>query len=477
MTIKYIVPTLLLCMGLTFAQHPSTSDADSIEEFVIDLNDDRGVAPEVVDRYNALKQGEFFRLRIENVNTYLYDVSVVNHDIDRTVALPENLLKLVDFGGLKSSLSNLNSVSEIVKQFIPYPENSGLRPLHPQEIETAQDLQKYLARVRSEYRSVYDTINQRHGEVNGLFERAEKFQNTMTTVERDVFGHVPTKEDIKTLLTAFDTEQQKIIAIRERLIGNHTDFSTVVDANRATVANSKELKVSVAEIEKVYTALLKASNTLMAQLSGENYGQFSAVLIGIINNLDFRYTTLPIQRYHDVNELQITLKPRDKNSKLSGYSTVLRIPDIEKSFWGVSTGFYVTDNPQRNVSIIEREENGQTLYDFLEEDSASVELGINTMVRYGRRIGVLCDTPIFWHLGFGAGLSIDQKFKPRLMTGTGLAFGRKNKLFVDFGAINMYYDTLSKAFTEEGNTTLPEDFLVSATKIQGYLSMGYLIQL
>lgn len=63
------------------------------------------------------------------------------------------------------------------------------------------------------------------------------------------------------------------------------------------------------------------------------------------------------------------------------------------------------------------------------------------------------------------------------MAGTGLAFGHKNKVFVDVGAIHMYYDTLSKAYELRGNTVLPEDFLVNATKIQGYVSLGYLIKL
>jgi hypothetical protein len=220
---------------------------------------------------------------------------------------------------------------------------------------------------------------------------------------------------------------------------------------------------------------VKASDNLTAQLSAENYGKFSAVLIGILNNLDFSYTTLPIQRYSDVNELLITLKPRDKNAKLSGYSTILRMPDVEKSFWGVSTGFYVTGNPERNYSVVARIENGQTLYDFLEEDTASVELDINTMIRNGRRLGEVYDTPTFWHFGFGAGLRIDQKFKPRLMAGTGLAFGSKNKLFIDVGAVHMYYDTLSKAYELEGNTVLPKEFLVNATQINGYVSLGYLI--
>lgn len=66
--------------------------------------------------------------------------------------------------------------------------------------------------------------------------------------------------------------------------------------------------------------MVKASENLVAQLSVENYGKFSVVLIGMPNNLDFSYITLPIQKYDDVNALVINRIPRDKNPKLSGYS-------------------------------------------------------------------------------------------------------------------------------------------------------------
>jgi len=63
-------------------------------------------------------KGQFFRLKIDNVNTYLYDVIVANEDVDATVELPASLLDLVDFGGIKTALGNLNSVSEVVREYV-----------------------------------------------------------------------------------------------------------------------------------------------------------------------------------------------------------------------------------------------------------------------------------------------------------------------------------------------------------------------
>ncbi|WP_373516371.1 hypothetical protein [Pricia sp.] len=469
---------VLIFYGLTFAQQaPQNSNADKITEIIIDLSDEKGIDPAQIEKYNALKRGQFFRLKIDNVNTYLYDVSVANEDIDTSTELPANLLDLVDFGGIKSSLGNLNSVSEVVRKFVAVTHDTGLQAFDTDSVQTAESLEKYFAGLKSNAKMAFASIDTRNTEVDAIFVKAESFQNTMTTLERNVLGAAPSKQDVKTALASYNEAKAAILEIKGRLVQENIQFLEVFETNEASIAKDKDLKASSAEIKKVYEALIKASDNLITQLSAENYGKFSAVLIGVLNNLDFSYTSLPIQRYNDVNEMLISLKPRDKNAKLSGYSTVLRIPDIEKSFWGVSTGFYVTGNPENNYSVVERVENGQILYDFLEEETASVELGINTMIRYGCRVGEILDTPVFWHLGFGAGLSIDQKFKPRLMAGTGLAFGGINKLFIDFGAVHMYFDTMSKAYTNQGNTILPKDFLVNATKINGYVSLGYLIRL
>ncbi|SDE85222.1 hypothetical protein SAMN05421636_10849 [Pricia antarctica] len=483
----FFIPVALFICGLTFAQQaqqvrqaqqsPQNSNTDKIPEIVIDLADENGIDPVQIEKYNRVKKGQFFRLKIDNVNTYLYDVSVANEDIDTSKELPASLLDLVDFGGMKTSLGNLNSVSEVVIKFVAKDSDAGFQAFDAGSVQTAEDLKTYFSWLKSNAKKAFSLIDAQRTVVDAIFVKAENFQNTMTTTERNVFGAVPSKQDVKVTLTSYNEVKAVILEIGEELVREKTKFLTVIEIQKETIAKNKDVKASSAEIKKVYEALIKASSNLIAQLSAENYGTFSAVLIGVLNNLDFSYTTLPIQRYSDVNELVISLKPRDKNAKLSGYSTVLRIPDTEKSFWGVSTGFYVTANPETNYSVIERVENGQSLYDFLEEDTASVELGINTMIRYGRRVGEIFDTPTFWHFGFGAGLSIEQKFKPRLMAGTGLAFGNKNKLFIDFGAIHMYYNTLSKAYTQEGNTSLPKDFLVNATKISGYTSLGYLISL
>ena len=481
MNTRYFVLSLLvLCFWRNSIQAQQVSkDAreSGITEIVLDLKDPKGIAPEEIAKYNAIGSGDFFRLRIENVNTYLYDVSVVNEDIYRDQELPESLLELVDFGGLKSALSNLNSVSEVVRTFVPESETSGLRPTDLENVKTPDELASYLKRTEGRYAIFYEELGRIHQDAGVLFTAAVDMQRRMSTLQIEASEAYPTEEEVASALQSFKEVKGRAETQESILQNYYQNFTAITEGLKSVISKDTDLKASVASIKNTHEGLIKANRVLSEQFSAESYSEFTAAMLAISNNLGRSYTTLPLQRYGDVNELVITLKPRDKNTKLSGYTTTLRIPDIEKSFWGVSSGFYLTDNPERNLSIVERFENGEARYDFIEEDTASPELGINAMIRYGRRFGDVLDTPAFWHLGFGAGLSIDQKFKPRLMAGGGFAFGRSNKVLIDVGAIHMYYDTLSKAYTMEGNATLPENFLVNTTKVQPYFSIGYLIGL
>ena len=231
------------------------------------------------------------------------------------------------------------------------------------------------------------------------------------------------------------------------------------------------------KLKKINDKLKEANTELEKLLSLENYTKISSSLMSIVNNNAFEYKSLPIQHYEDLNEIKIAIKPRDEKAQLPSYNTILRIPDYQKSFWGVSTGFYITENLEENYSIVERMQDGETVFDLVGEDNSSEELGINTMVRYGVNISRKNFKNIFWQFGFGAGITLNSKIKPRLLVGTGPAFGGKNKFFVDFGLIYVYHDKLSKVYELKGNTTQPEKFLVNSTNLNGYISLGYLIKL
>ncbi|MGB7395405.1 MAG: hypothetical protein WA913_13515, partial [Pricia sp.] len=63
--------SVLLLTGRILAQDkPSNPDPTSLTTIVIDLYDDNGIGPIDIKKYNSLKKGHYFRIKIEPVNTY-----------------------------------------------------------------------------------------------------------------------------------------------------------------------------------------------------------------------------------------------------------------------------------------------------------------------------------------------------------------------------------------------------------------------
>ncbi len=442
--------------------------------------------------YNKIKRGDFFKIKIDGVNTYLFDVLINNEDKSTSEKLPSNILSLLDFGGLASSLTNLNSVSNIIKTLPEVKEVDSFQDMMIIEINnimlalnsgvmsaTSQTLPEVLTSMNTLYQNKYKVVKKKRTEIDSLLFKIQDYQASVLTIERNLIYIVPNNNEISNSLDKFKALKTDIQ--KNKTIIN--EFESLLLAIPKVKVFEKELKdnkdysLNFEKLKNISENLKKANDELEKLLSIENYTKISSLLMSIANNNSYSYTSLPIQHFEDLNKIEITIKPRDKTAQLSSYKTILRIPDYQKTFWGVSTGFYITDNLEENYSIVERIDNGETVYDLIDEDSSSEELGISTMVRYGRNISGNKYNNIFWQFGFGAGITINEKIKPRLLIGTGFAFGGKNKFFIDFGSIYIYHDKLSNVYKLEGNLTQPESFLVNSTSLEGYISLGYLIKL
>ena len=98
------------------------------------------------------------------------------------------------------------------------------------------------------------------------------------------------------------------------------------------------------------------------------------------------------------------------------------------------------------------------------------------MIRYGRRFE---ESGNFgWQVGFGPGLSLANKLKPRLSIGGGLYAGQKQKILSDTGISIGSVERLSKVFnTRTSYTERPTDTSISRTTVGVYFSLSCLFGL
>jgi hypothetical protein len=443
------------------------------EVIVIKLNSTTNELNILRNSYNELKPNELFRIKIEGINTYLYKVEINNEDINTTADLPKSILSLVDLGGLKDVMTNLNSISEIVKS-LPEKESKD----SGEELVTTKgvdELEVQINQHKGKVQNNFEALVKYQTDVNNLYMTAQDEQNKLLLV-----NGTATNIDYTTILSNFKIIKNDLDALNFEIVKNKALLEGIISANSKTLKEEANagLNTLATQLITIYTKLEAVVLAINSELSATKYTALSTSLMELENNKKFEFVSLPIQRYEDVNKLEIKLIPRDEKAKLNTYKMILRIPDYEKSFWGVSTGFYITQNQERNFSLVERQlDDDSTVYDFIAENQSKQEVGVNTMVRHGINIGGESYRNLFWQFGFGAGLTINEKVKPRLLLGTGIAIGKKNKIMFDVGGIYMFYDKLSNAYQLEGNETMPSNFLVGATQFRIYYSLGYTIKL
>ncbi len=438
----------------------------------------------IIDRasYNKLKDKDFFVLKIENLNTYLYDVEIGNTDIDTSEKLPSSLIPFFDISGLSGVVTNLNSVSSIVKSLpkdsLTFMEENFLQDKG--KLSNISEIEKRIKSHETYVATVFKSLFDKQEEINTIYVNAQDVQNKFLLIEKPK-GEASINVNSSGILQNFKDVKSGLLELYKEFIENKANYEGLIAANSKTIetAGNETINTRAKQVTTIYTALTTAITETQALVTAEKYTTLSQGLMALENHKNFEYVSLPIQRYQEINEVTLTIKPRGENDRLNTYTTTLRIPDYEKSFWGVSTGFYVAKNLEQSFSVEERllDDGVTKVYDLVAEDQSKEELGVNTMVRYGFNIGGIKLPKLFWQFGFGGGITINEKIKPRLFAGTGLAYGEKNKVVLDFGGIYMFYDKLSNVYDRAGNETQPTDFMVGATQLRGYVSLGYVIQL
>ncbi len=148
---------------------------------------------------------------------------------------------------------------------------------------------------------------------------------------------------------------------------------------------------------------------------------------------------------------------------------------MKNNFWGLSSGIFMGHPSDESYSIKTNISNLDTTYTFVNENPGNIELGFNTLIRRGWKISG-CDNTL-WHVGFGPGLTVTNKVKPRFLLGTGIGFGEDHSFLIDIGIIAGYYDVLSNVYANEDIENLhvlPSSYLVSKLRSGFYFSISYL---
>lgn len=186
------------------------------------------------------------------------------------------------------------------------------------------------------------------------------------------------------------------------------------------------------------------------------------------------YISLPLNFKSDITRLAIDINGVDAAKTPQNFSTVIELERRPQHLWAFTTGVYLAGIKSKEHSILTNiGSSNDTSYSIVQSDGSSVEAGINALMHIGTYIN---NSDIGWFGSFGPGLSLENKPRPRILIGTGLIFGRTNKIAFSVGFIGGPERQLASAYnTTSSYKVSPNKDDLNSDRFRGswYFSLGY----
>ncbi len=467
-----------------------------------------------IEKLKKIKKGEFYQLKISNINLNLYNISTTNKDsiLSSTVSLPSfgsiglDALNAV-VGGIKvntssaikekDSLANLESTLSTVNKIDVLVE---IATNMPDTIKEKEELEKKIKQIKellqekeqSPKEKIIQKINALSEEVKQIaIEVRDRPLTTLDALLLDINAQIntyylvdttskyncsTTQKDPCDFLIQVNNYRTILIKYKSDLNKQLTDLDEYIkklegglDEMKKDSALRSDYAAFKATISKATTAIDKALETI----SQDKVTLIMQTLIHLDNNASSNWRSLPIQYMGDIGQFTIKIAPKKPEYGLSTYDNTYHFP-IPKHYAGVSVGFYHAFSfVNESFSTLEKVIDTTSEFNIVKEDTIKGEIGFTTLLHFGSKIG---DSPFGIHFSVGPAISLSSSPKPRLCLGGGLSYGKtKNMLSIDFLAMGGYTDKKSNAYNESITySKKPEQVTVSKLSSSFALSVGYI---
>jgi hypothetical protein len=435
-----------------------------------------------LEKANKLSEGDFYKIKVDNINPNRYKITLNAEDITVTSPLATPTFKDISLDGLSKLTSSFKISSGLTQQFnnlessITFNQDfNNLLATFPlintsatikEKINTFSDNSKNYNESLSKIKMKYDNVKMEFYKF-----RIDKFKqdNTNNTYNLDkVFNNFNEIRnsigDLKLKISAFQNEFETFIS---------TD---IIKAHLALAAN-KDDKENTDKITSFIKEINVKINEFIEAVSAENVDKVLKSIVFLSNDTSF--TSLPIQFRKDQAKVILTFTPvEDAKNYLQTESMTFYFPGIMKDYWSIGTSFYYAFNMlnERFSTLGITDENDDTTYIIKQEEDVKQEFGMALLMRYGWKDK--CIKSLGYHFSFGPGVAIEKDIKPRLLLGGGFSLGKKHSITLDAGFLAGYVDRKSSIVDFSQTYTIkPENLTVTKLDYSPYLSLGYMYKL
>ncbi|WP_018342823.1 hypothetical protein [Cytophaga aurantiaca] len=444
-----------------------------------------------MDNLEKIKRGEFYQLKITNINLNLYKVSIETKDTIITSTLTFPTFDMANLGGIEDVLSNLsqiafaeilapNKISDEKKQkkidsiFFNTKSNAVLKDTSIKNIIKTKILEEKIF-LENEIRTI-KTDKVTIEKITLSIQKKILSYSILDTLST-YYKSLSTGINIDKILTETDQLRLKIQQISTDLDKHKVNYLTFTSDEQVKIKikNDTELKDADSLLLESFNSTIKLVDELYESISNDKIMSWLTILINKDNNKR-PYISLPQQLNGSETSLKISIIPHKEDSGLPSYMTTIKFPQRKRTYVGIGMGFYgatfKSNTYSTSATVID---SAHTNYKVVNENNQRGEIGLVTLLHFGWRP---CKNHDWFALNLSTGpaLSFTTTVKPRIALGGGVAFGR-NQQMLSINALYMagYVDQKSNVY--DTNTTYnykPEN--VTVNKLAGAfgLSLGYI---
>ncbi|WP_428741869.1 hypothetical protein [Tenacibaculum sp.] len=462
---KLFVPLFLLVMFFSFGQ-----ERDITVNFL---------TKEVGEIPNDIKPGDYYRMVINNINLNLWKISLNTGDSVTITKLQTPTFGNVKIDELSSIVSNLMSVTSSSKA---NTENiaKGIGEIINFYKEKLEDNDELIA----------ERILKEKVLLSGYLSKLNKISTGLDTLKYNIaklqLYYLDNEDiiknegfDLNKTIKEIEKYRTEIIELKESIEGDKSRYVDIFYKRYVDDINKKqEFKDSHKLILDSYNKFESTLSKIFESINSENAIMLLKSIVFLKPKCQ-TYTSLPIQFNGDKAIVKLRIEPKKEDFNLQTFEMPLIFPVNDYNYWSVGISFYGSNlYNEKYSSISEPVTDSTKVYKLFKEDNQKSEIGIATLLRFGKKIKVYKNDEgkkLGIHGTIGPGVSIEEKIKPRLLLGVGFSHGYKHNIALDFGFILGYVQRKSNAFDLDVEyLEKPENVTVSKLSSGGFISLGYL---
>lgn len=418
-----------------------------------------------------LRTGDWYQVRLKNINLNAYKVNVSTADSFYTFTL-----KTPSFKDLPTDL--ISTLSSDLLSGIDVSLFDNVDKGNTESILKGGDFEKMIppaanpiSLLKQSASIIEQEIIQFKNSYNAKMLKLDNLKNeAIVNGKIDSCFHTLAYKKINVLRTELDSLNKNIklylLAVNHFLVQN------------ATVISKDPLKTEVEKLKTFNTELVKSQNKLNEALSAEKISPMLLQSRFIDKNKTMTYTTIP-QRFNGTKAtVSVVLTPRDSSYLLNAYSTKFVIEQKKSFYFGTGLSFYIAGFSDQNFSTIKETSATDTTYSVVAEDPTKFEVGISSLLRAGLYHQYENAVEFGGHLSFGPGVSVSEKVRPRILFGLGASLGSgKHAVFFDGGFIFGSEQQKSNSINDgDIFSERPESLTITTPKTSWFGSFGYMIK-